>query len=636
MSFDDWLCKRLDELAIDGEVYGEYVHGIVSDADVDLDERCTTAVDILRAVVEDDSCLNGMAEEIKRKWTEEQENIAKKQAQSLEEEKARLELQKQKELQLVHENELKEAEKAQARQHMTRDELLQREKILNEYGASDSSYMDEDGNVILRESKKSAEESGPVNTNKSQAQQHQQNLRDKMKKEHDHKVKREKELLEADRLRKEKAKRLTFSSGLMQRPKQQPTFVLLLRDALATVGISYLTPEHIRLAKSSVVLNDEFDENHAFLCIPFWRALHDVCMVILADFDIDAQALAVQSQALFDEPDGFDVSIEVTRYYLYEWGFVCREFYTNANPLTMPGPILLAALVYLFGVSDFFSRQALTIIQLQLNNNRVLLPPYSQEANIDENEVEQIFQHAIKLQSTPDMEFRDVIDSIHAAFGKLKYQLRARGHAHNTYLERIQAVQYKNLGSSSVLMNKESITEEILSPYCLWLLQNPNNLSLHLQALDRRQSNFNDEKQFYQWAITAIQRGLKSIPRPCHDQVPTLEFSQVIQIATQTNEWFKSLLPTLKTTSLHWKAISGKEKAKYKDKMDNASLRISSELPTLDLLFTRIKLHPPKLSTLSLSPRPNPSSPNIQRHILQEEIERLIGLFEHKLHIRLI
>ncbi|KDO21319.1 hypothetical protein SPRG_13210 [Saprolegnia parasitica CBS 223.65] len=208
MTFDDWLCKRLDELAIDGEVYGEYVRGIVADEDTDLDERCQTAVDVLRAVVEDDAGLAGLDAQIKAKWLEQEDAAAKKAAQSLEQAKLELEEKKKAELKLVEENERKEAEKAQARQHMTREEMLQREKILNEYGAADSSFLDEDGNVIVRETKKT-EESGPVNTNKTQAKEHQQAIRDKMKKEHDSKVKRDKELLEADRLRKEKAKRRT-------------------------------------------------------------------------------------------------------------------------------------------------------------------------------------------------------------------------------------------------------------------------------------------------------------------------------------------------------------------------------------------------------------------------------------------
>ncbi|RHY47733.1 hypothetical protein DYB34_010029, partial [Aphanomyces astaci] len=86
------------------------------------------------------------------------------------------------------------------------EELQQREKILRDYGAVGDSEFDEDGNVIF---KGSQQELSAVNTNRGQGKVAQQELRDKMKKEHDAKVKREKELLEADRLRKDKAQKRT-------------------------------------------------------------------------------------------------------------------------------------------------------------------------------------------------------------------------------------------------------------------------------------------------------------------------------------------------------------------------------------------------------------------------------------------
>jgi hypothetical protein len=54
------------------------------------------------------------------------------------------------------------------------------------------------------------------NTNRQRVQQAQQDMRSKMKKEHDKNVAREKELLEQDRLRKDKAKKRT-----MKREKQR-------------------------------------------------------------------------------------------------------------------------------------------------------------------------------------------------------------------------------------------------------------------------------------------------------------------------------------------------------------------------------------------------------------------------------
>ncbi|KAF0715317.1 hypothetical protein AaE_011356 [Aphanomyces astaci] len=207
-TFDTWLATRLEELSVDSEVYGEYVKGIVADTETELEERCSTAVDILRAVLGDDAALDTMAGELQAKWTEHEIEVVELKAQELEKAKARHLVEKMEELKLVELNKQAEADKAQARSHMSKEELQQREKILRDYGAVGDSEFDEDGNVIFKGSQQT-EELSAVNTNRGQGKVAQQELRDKMKKEHDAKVKREKELLEADRLRKDKAQKRT-------------------------------------------------------------------------------------------------------------------------------------------------------------------------------------------------------------------------------------------------------------------------------------------------------------------------------------------------------------------------------------------------------------------------------------------
>ncbi len=80
--------------------------------------RCSTAIDILRSVVEDESHLDGMANQLKEKWVEQEIEITKNHEQALENQKIILEEKKQAELKLVEENERKEAEKALSRQNM--------------------------------------------------------------------------------------------------------------------------------------------------------------------------------------------------------------------------------------------------------------------------------------------------------------------------------------------------------------------------------------------------------------------------------------------------------------------------------------------------------------------------------------
>ncbi|KDO21318.1 hypothetical protein SPRG_21251 [Saprolegnia parasitica CBS 223.65] len=363
-----------------------------------------------------------------------------------------------------------------------------------------------------------------------------------------------------------------------RRPKA--TFVQLLRDALATVGIEYLTPEDIRRAKTSSVSATEFDDSHALLCIPFWRALHDLCLVILADFNVDAMAVAAQSRALFDEPDGFDVCVEVARYHLYEWGFLCHEFYTTQSPLTLPGPILLAALVFLFGQSHLFSRQATAIVRRQLGQSHVHLPPYPDAPPLIASHVQDTFAMAARRTS----HIRAPCSEWHAL-----------QKAHKTLLTRIRTSQLAQLGTSKVLMDDEGIAASVLSPYELWLLQHPEELRLHRAALDQRLQNYADEKQFYQWAIAAVTQGLKVLPPvgEREEPPPPQAFEAVVASATATNAAWKARLPLYKTVCLHWKSgISAKEKAKFKTKIEAATAKMTDELPVVGLLFTPIKPKP--------------------------------------------
>ncbi|KAG2502277.1 hypothetical protein JM18_009848 [Phytophthora kernoviae] len=106
----------------------------------------------------------------------------------------------------------KEKQKAADRlKSMTREEIVAREQLINEYGFTVMSEFDEDGNIVkIKDKEKVSQDAGPANSNKQRVQQAQSSMREKMKKEHEKKVKYEKELLEKDRARKDKAKKRTM------------------------------------------------------------------------------------------------------------------------------------------------------------------------------------------------------------------------------------------------------------------------------------------------------------------------------------------------------------------------------------------------------------------------------------------
>ncbi|KAG6584732.1 Coiled-coil domain-containing protein 43 [Phytophthora cinnamomi] len=96
---------------------------------------------------------------------------------------------------------------------MTREQIAAREQLISEYGFTVMSEFDEDGNVVKIKDKdrsSAAEDAaGPANSNRQRLQQAQSAMREKMKKEHEKKVKYEKELLAKDKARKDKAKKRT-------------------------------------------------------------------------------------------------------------------------------------------------------------------------------------------------------------------------------------------------------------------------------------------------------------------------------------------------------------------------------------------------------------------------------------------
>jgi hypothetical protein len=152
-----WVRQRVQALALDEDVYVEYVKGILEDEDMELDERVESAISILSS-----ACEGEIEEALQTKLLDEQIflkevdavlNQEQKEIQKLEDLK-RIE-QEMKELE-IREKEKKEAEeamekekeKALARSNMSREELMQREKIISAYGFSALSEFDEDGNLI--------------------------------------------------------------------------------------------------------------------------------------------------------------------------------------------------------------------------------------------------------------------------------------------------------------------------------------------------------------------------------------------------------------------------------------------------------------------------------------------------------
>ncbi|CAI5707410.1 unnamed protein product [Peronospora effusa] len=216
-----WVTATVSSLNLDASVYVEYALSILHDEDMDISERVASVIAVFSSAA-DGLVAQDMLDRILdvSKMTQDVKNlleIDKQQSQHAEE--LKLAEKKLKDLE-VREKQCQEAEEAAEREkqkaadrlkNLTREEIAAREQLLNEYGFTVMSEFDEEGNVIkIKDKEKRSEEVGPVNSNKERVQQAQNAMRDKMKKEHEKKVKYEKELLAKDKARKDKAKKRTM------------------------------------------------------------------------------------------------------------------------------------------------------------------------------------------------------------------------------------------------------------------------------------------------------------------------------------------------------------------------------------------------------------------------------------------
>ncbi|KAG6961338.1 hypothetical protein JG688_00009135 [Phytophthora aleatoria] len=132
---------------------------------------------------------------------------------------------------------------------------------------------------------------------------------------------------------------------------QTPRFSYLLRLGLESIGVRYAPIDLLRKAKKNQTTELEY--------WALWRLLHDLVLVMLADFEVDSRQMEKMNNpetlksALLDA-GLHDIQIELVRFYLYEWGFVCTTFYSDSRPSSQ---VLLLAVAWLLAFSSFFEKQ---------------------------------------------------------------------------------------------------------------------------------------------------------------------------------------------------------------------------------------------------------------------------------------
>jgi len=214
-----WVTDKVARLQLDASVYVEYALGLLQDEDMDVAERVESVIAVFsgaadglvsQETLDQELDASTMAQDVERLLQAEQRQEAQQEELELARKKLKdmqIREQQQQEAQQAAEREKQKA--ADRLKNMTREEIAAREQLISEYGFTVMSEFDEEGNVVKIKDKEKAskEDAGPANSNRQRVQQAQNAMRDKMKKEHDKKVKYEKELLAKDKARKDKARR---------------------------------------------------------------------------------------------------------------------------------------------------------------------------------------------------------------------------------------------------------------------------------------------------------------------------------------------------------------------------------------------------------------------------------------------
>ncbi|TYZ62870.1 hypothetical protein PybrP1_012902 [[Pythium] brassicae (nom. inval.)] len=526
-----WVRAKVERLGLDADVYVEYGRGILEDEDTELAERVESVIAIFAAAAEglaDDATIAAELRAVVMVADVERLLHEARAQQTQQEEMERVEAQlrdlqlREQEKRAVEEALEREKEKASARQKMSREELAQREKLISEYGFSMLSEFDEDGNLVkMNDKEKEAASLAGVgqNTNKVRVQQAGQAMREKLKKEHDKKVAHEKELLEKDRLRKDKAKKRTVKRekqrGAGQRTSSAPQFAPLVLAALDAVGISYISMDHLRKAKRGAV-----SEKREYL--ELWKLLHDLVLVVLADFAIDVDEMRRlneprELEAALLDAESQQIRVELVRFYLYEWGFVCAAFYddgsgTSAQPASSD---LLLAISWLFAFAGLFERLCESILErlMGTSRERIVLPPYPNDVVLSEPQVADAVSAALGTAQLleppgPALAFEATIHRLHAAFGRLDghvSELNASLRYHERLLRRLEAAQ----GGAG---------DTRLPAFVVQLFTQPKTaLAFHLRLLAQRVRMIEDEKLFYKWVNGLV--AAPPAPPPATDAV---------------------------------------------------------------------------------------------------------------------
>ncbi|CEG36976.1 Domain of unknown function DUF4509 [Plasmopara halstedii] len=275
-----------------------------------------------------------------------------------------------------------------------------------------------------------------------------------------------------------------------------PRFGYLIRLGLESIGVHYVSIDLLRKAKKNRTTEHEY--------WVLWRLLHDLVLVELAGFEIDRREFELLNDAGTLRSALLDaklhkIQMELVRFYLYDWGFVCSELYSKT--VRPSSQILLLAIAWLFAFSNFFERQHRDVIERYMGSKQLHLPPFPDNVDISFESAQlaaaNVLSTAVEV-CDKKLPLEGRMHQLHCGFGRLQSQLN-EFKAYVRYIERLSK-RLKALQDMS-----KACQDEMIPAYVLDLVMRPTEiLSEQVQVLAQSVQMIEDEQMFYKWINSLV------------------------------------------------------------------------------------------------------------------------------------
>ncbi|KAG7376898.1 hypothetical protein PHYPSEUDO_012570 [Phytophthora pseudosyringae] len=408
-------------------------------------------------------------------------------------------------------------------------------------------------------------------------------------------------------------------------PSRTPRFGYLLRLGLESVGVRYVSVDLLRKARKNQTTEREY--------WALWRLLHDLVLVVLAEFQVDAQEMerisdAETLESALRDPELHDIQMELVRFYFYEWGFVCTSFYSKAERPS--SQVLLLAVAWVLAFSRFFEKQHRYILERCTGSKQLRLPPFPNDVDLDADCVLKAAFDAVSTAIQP-CEKKLLVDGqihqLHSAFGRLQAhlnELQAYTRYHERLLKRLEKMQNK----------PEEYRDELIPAHVLHLLAGPTaRLTDQVRVLAQSVQMKEDEALFYKWinglVLSLNNNGSDSAsqvsPSTALDSAPQAALrAQVKEVQTLFQAHADSIQQIEQGYKQEWKKWTSRQKSRSRvQQMEMKAERFTHEVQTRELfdpqkLFVRSQR---SWEALDTSP---PKHRAGQRNLTtKEEVDRL-------------